>query len=411
MIVNIMTDVSYSDWKLITFILLLCSSPLSCARIAASAEYFGEKDSEIVRQTGCNSTAYAPVPGQDNLFVGRQFFKADGTPIGREDGCGSAAAREAIGATRWGLVLDRLDWGTKSFSIVKSLLVTPAQITVGPIQGATIRAAYDADVALYRGQYLVAFECGFAVRVNGIEGVSSCLGVLNIDKEEIPPGTLHVAVGGKYSDGGRVYHSAVVPKLLVVNDRLYIYWSEITNIRGRFVRVGVRGAELQADSNGVFWVKGANGKIAYTTDPDAVEVWGPDPKNPQSDTAVDIKSIWVSRSGIVALAGLGGSGCAKPGPEPGCFRMAMAKADRPLGDRIFNQSPLLDEASLPTNPEGYTRPIKNSAGGFSFIGLFYRPTKNGFSELRPAPKDWTNLGNGQNIIFSFPDESLWPVTK
>jgi hypothetical protein len=400
---------SYSTLKHTTLAVVLLSISLTCAQIAVSAQYFGERDSEVVRQTGCNSSAYAPVPAQDNLFVGRQFFKADGTPVGREDGCGGSAAREAIGATRWGLVLDRLDWGTKSFSIVKPLLVTPAQITTGPIQGATIRAAYDADVAFYRGQYLVAFECGFAVKVNGIEGVSSCLGVLNLEKEELPLSTLHVVVGGKYSEGGRVYHSAVVPKLLVVNDRLYIYWSEITNIQGRFVRVGVRGTELEADSNGVFWVKGANGKIAYTTDPVTIEVWGPDPKNAKSDTAVDIKSIWVSKSGIVALAGLGGSGCAKPGPEPGCFRMAMAKADRPLGDHIFNGSPLLDEALLPTNPEGYTRPIKNPAGGYSFIGLFYRPTNNGFSEQRPAPKDWSDRGAGQDIIFSFPDQSLWPI--
>ena len=395
------------NWKVAAFCVLLLSAG-ACLSPAVGAPYLGENDAEAVKQTGCNSATYAPVPGQDTFFIGRQLFKADGSPASREDGCASPAVREAAHASHWGLVLDRLDWGTKSFSIVKSLLVTPAQITEGPIRGATIRGAYDADIAFYRGQYLMVFECSFEVKVSGVEGVSSCFAVLDFDKQEIPMATVRVIVGGKFYDG-KTYHSAVVPKLLVVNDRLYMYWSEITNVQGKFARVGVRGAELEADSKGVYWVKGANGNIAYAIDPETTEVWGPDSNNTLSDTAVDIKSIWVSKSGIVALAGLGGGGCAKPGPEPGCFRMALAKADKPLGDHIFNKSPLLDEALLPTNPQGYTRPVKNPAGGYSFIGMFYKPTRNGFSELRPAPKDWTNRGGGENIIFAFPDESLWPA--
>src|SRR5215467_12658807 len=139
--------------------------------------------------------------------------------------------------------------------------------------------------------------------------------------------------------------------------------------------------------------------MAYSTDPSTIEVWGPDLRDPIADTAVDIKSVWVHGREIVALAGLGGGGCAAPGPQPGCFRMALAKTSEALGNHIFNGSPLLDERELPTNPQGYTRPIRNPDGGYSLIGNFIKPTKNGFSETRALPADWIKAGPYQILIF------------
>ncbi len=378
--------------------------------ISASAAYFGEQDSITIGRTGCNSVSYAQVPDKDGFFLGRQFFKADGSPITLEDGCGNnPAASEAVKANRWGLVLDRLNWKEKSFSFVKPLLVTPAKITGGPMQGAIIKAAYDPDIVFYHGQYWVAFECVLTDAIFGVAGTSSCLANFDIEKQEIRLESVYIAVSGKVTEGGKVFHSASVPSLLVVNDRLYLYWSEVTVAQGKFVRIGVRGAELESDNNGYLWVKGAGG-LAYSTGSGTVEVWGPDPKSVLSNTAVDLKSIWVnSKNEVVAMVSLGGGGCATPaGDQPGCWRMAMAMADQPLGDHIFNKSPLLDEALLPTNSQGYTRPVKNPSGGYSFIGVFYKPKNNEISQARPAPRDWSRLGGGQNITFPFPDESLWP---
>jgi hypothetical protein len=400
---------------LVRFSFVMCSISVCGYATAASGRYFGENDSVSIRTTGCNAVSYTPLPREDDLFIGRAFFTSDGTPGKAEDECASPEVKEAISAHRTGLVLDRLDWRDKAFNIVKPLLITPAKITGGPIQGAIIRSAHDPYAALYHGQYLIAFEC-LVLQAKGAHGTSSCLAVFDITKKEIRSDEIHVVISGQKTDGGLVFHSASVPALLVANDRLYLYWSEITEItsqlsqvQNKFVRIGVRGAELEADDNGLFWVKGAAGKIANSTGPESVEVWGPDVRNTLSDTAVDLKSIWQSRTGIVALVALGGSGCARQGPQPGCFRMAMAKADKPLGDHIFNRSPLLDEAMLPTNGQGYTRPVKNPNGGYSFIGVFYKATINGFSEFRPVPRDWSQIRGGAYIIFPFPDESLWPT--
>jgi hypothetical protein len=394
----------YGSFILLAGFLLICEN-------ASGAAYFGEKDSVTIERTGCNAVSYAQIPGEDSLFLGRQFMKADGSPVTREDGCSnSPSASEAVSAHRQGLVLDRLNWAEKSFSVVKPLLITPARITSGPIQGAVLRSAYDPSVVRYRGRYWVAFECVLAKDMFGVAGTSSCIGNFDSEKQAIHLDSVYVAVSGRSSENGEIFHSASVPSLLVFNDRIFLYWSDVTVAQGKFQRIGVRGAELEEDDKGYLWVKGARG-LAYSVGPRSVEVWAPDPENNQSNTAVDLKSIWVtSKNDVVALVSLGGSGCATPaGDQPGCWRMAMAKAGQPLGDHIFNKSPLLDEAMLPTNSQDYTRPVKNQTGGYSFIGAFYKPKKNGISEVRPAPSDWSKLGGGQNILFSFPDESLWPT--
>src|SRR5262249_39049189 len=155
-----------------------------------------------------------------------------------------------------------------------------------------------------------AFECTILDdRKYGIDGTAACVGFYDPAMQQVQSDKIYVVVSGRHDAG--IYHSASVPQLLVFEGNLFLYWSEVTVEHGKFKRVGVRGAQLEADKAGYYWIKGV-GQIAYSNDRSAIEAWGPDPRNPMADTAVDIKSVWVHGTEIVALAGLGGGGCAAP---------------------------------------------------------------------------------------------------
>jgi hypothetical protein len=377
-----------------------------------------------LQTSGCNSACNTPIPGTQNLFVGREFFKRDGSPVTPDEGCNNDdEIREAIKSSRWGLVLEELDWNKKQFSVVKPLLIPPMTIPGGPMKGAVIASAYDPNIVFYHGQYWICFECMLS---NGARyrdvGTSAGMALFDIKKLAIVPDSVHVVVSGKSSPDNKTFFSASVPTFLVANDRLYIYWSMLTvdedqssTNYGKFSRCVVRGAELVSDSNGDFWVNGANG-IAYANDPrDTVEVWAPDMNNPKSNSLVDIKSLWKHGTDIIAVASLGGCGCVTPiANSPGCYRMVITKANQPLGYHIFNNGPLLDETILPTNPVEYLQPIKNAQGQQFLLGYLHSPSMNGFSELRPIPalKDWQVAGKivrAQCIAFPFVDSNLWPT--
>lgn len=377
------------------------------AKTLPPSSYYGQQAANILIPTGCNASDNAPVPGMPSLFIGRQLFKPDGSPLPLKSGCGNSEASEAIRNNRWGLVLSKLNWATKQFTILKSLLVPPLKIPAGPFKGVVIRAAYDADIVVYRGKHIVAFECTFgpAGQTYGIDGTSSCLATYNAAKQEIDPETINVVVSGKRA--GALFYSASVPNLLVWDGRLFIYYSAVTVRKGKFVRVVVRGAEITPNSEGFYWVEGV-GRLAYATDPRTVEVWVPEEGSRLTDTSVDLKSVWTRDGKVLMLAGLGGEGCAAPGPQPGCFRMSVSVASHPLTPRVFNQSLHVNAALLPTNPQGYTRPVRNPEGKCLLLGNFFRPAKNGFSDLRPTPPDWGKIEpNGILVAFPF-DETLCP---
>ena len=294
-----------------------------------------------------------------------------------------------------------------SFSL-KHCSSPPFEIPAGPFKGHIVQSAYDGDIVAYKGRYVLAFECSFGPegRPYGIFGSSSCLAYYDPEKHEIDPGTIHVVISGRQE--AHAFYSASVPQLFAWGDQLFIYYSVVTVRNGNFVRVSVRGAELASDAQGVYWVKGGEG-VTYATDSQSIEVWGPDEGNHLSDTAVDIKSVWVRDGKLYMLAGLGGDGCAKPGPQAGCFRMAIAETSSPLGFHAFNQSKHLEEAFLPTNPQGYTRPIRGLKGECFLIGNFLNPAHNGFSDRRPVPSNWNKIST-HGVIAAFPfDAALCPA--
>jgi hypothetical protein len=341
------------------------------------------------------------------------MFTAAGSPYPTGTAC--SAMKAGMDSHSWGLVLDKLDRSTQQFTIIKSLLAPGTKITAGPMKGAIFHHTYDPDIVFYHGQYLVSFECVISNKMEyGIQGTSSCIAAYDPVKQELDLNHTNVVVSGKQvtSGGQNEVYSASVPQLLVFEDKLFLYWSAVAIRQRKFQRIAVEGAELSADTGGFYWVKGV-GHLEYSTDAPAIEVWGPDPDNPKSNTSVDIKSLWVHKNTVIALTALGGGGvggCAKPsGSQPGCFRMAIATSSSPLGYHIFNKA-LVAESRLPTNPIGYTRPIRYSRDKWSILGAFYRPIDNGYSETRPAPADWKNIaGNGVLAVISFDDPELWPT--
>jgi hypothetical protein len=324
---------------------------------------------------------------------------------------------------RWSLVLDRLDWQTHKFSIVKPLLdtsidprtgVSRAVIIGGPMRGAIIRSAYDASIVSYRGQQLVAYECTIENGKNyAVDGTSSCISVYDPARESIDLGRTQVIVSGVRGSAGRFY-AAAIPELLVYEDRLFLYWSALAVESGKFVTVAVRGTQLEVSPNSIS-VMGSRGHLVHSTDSSlTVEVWRPDPRDPRSNTSVDIRALWVSGKSIIVMGGMGGTGCMTPSDAgKGCFRLVMVKADQPLGEDVFNHSQPVDEAALPSNPQEYTRPIRDSGGEYQLIGHFVRPQTNGSSEQRPVPggEFWQKAKpNAVVVMFPILDKSLWPTS-
>lgn len=404
---------------------------LSAAAFAAPPQdgdgYLGARDAIVVAAAGCNSSAYSAVPGSGELFLGRLLLSAEGAlPAlnGTPDCSGGNPANEKIGRifNRWALSLHRFDWSTHRFSIVKVVLDTSldpatrqarAVLSGGPMRGAIIQSAYDPSLVSYRGTDYVAFECivsnGGAY---GVDGTSGCIGVYDPVKQEVDLGRTQVIVSGFHGPDQNIFHAAAVPQLLVFQDRLYLYWSALNIVDGKFQSSAERGAELEADAAGVA-VKGSRGRLVRSMDePATVEVWAPQPGDPLSDTAVDARAAWASGSSVVAVAGKGGSGCAAPdGPQRGCFRLAMVRSAQPMGWHVFNQAQPV-KLELPSNPEEYTTVMRDPRGKVWLLGHYLKPPDNGWSELRPAPGGgyWNTQPprSAQMVMFPLRDAGLAP---
>jgi hypothetical protein len=356
------------------------------ARVGA----FDERESVVMDAPGCNQTALTQIPGAPDLFIVRQLQTADGQLPGasKPNDCSGGKMN------RWGLMLDRFDWSTHKFAALKILLNTSVNPNTGhseavigdrSMRGAIIRSAYDPSVVEYRGTYLVSYECTVENdKSYGLDGTSSCLSVYDPEKRMLDLARTRVVVTGAW-EGGRFY-AAAVPALLVFEGKLFIYWSAIAIENGRMVRIAVRGAELETGAQ-MPAVRGGGGRAVGSIDSRlTTEVWAPHPGDPVSDSAVDLRAVWVSGASVVAMAGLGGGSCTTPADKsPGCFRLAIVKSRQPLGEHIFDMAERVDEQTLPANPQEYTRPIRDPGGGYWFIGNFMRPGGDPVAESRAAP--------------------------
>lgn len=352
--------------------------------------------SQLVSEPGCNATAFAQLPGDRSLFIGRQLITDQGRIAGvsgPNDCSGGDAANQQRGRpfNRWALVLDRMDWKTKRFSIVKPLLDpttdpksgrSRALVTGGPMRGLRIMSAYDPSVAQWKGTTYVAFECTVENGVAfGVQQTSSCISVYDPRTKSLDMKRTVVAVSGDRQ--GNVYHAAAVPRLLAFGGRLYLYWSALEAPNGAFGRTSVRGAEL-VPTGGTVMVKGARGKAITPMASLSTQTWGP-VRGEMSDLAVNLMGFQNDGRSFIAFAALGGSGCAAPsGQSRGCFRLVAKRSSTPLAPDAWTKAAPVD-LGLPTNPQEYAAPVTDPSGKRWILGHFIRPPRNGFSERGPAP--------------------------
>jgi hypothetical protein len=360
-------------------------------------------DARIIAAPGCNAVAFSQLPGETNQFVGRFLLDAKGQiPKGFAMDCSGGAKN------RWALTLNSLDWGTGRMTAQKAVLDTStdpatgrprAKITGGPFAGAYIESAYDPSVVTYRGEVLVSFEC---ILPNGgsygVDGTSTCVGVYDRGTQSIDLSRTTVAVSGHHV-GGR-FIAGAVGKLLVWRGGLYVYWSSLVvdGANGKFQGSTTRGAQLALSPQG--WVVPDQGGKVVLADTGPV-VWGPVAGDPLSDTIVDVRQLWSYHGSIYALAALGGSGCSGPQDgQPGCFRLAAARATQPLGVGVFHQ---VNGVALPTNPEEYGSVVRDPTGRAFIMGQYFRPPADGVSDRDSAPdRDFWAKSPTRGAMVMFP---------
>jgi hypothetical protein len=378
----------------------------------------------MLQPVGCNATSLAQVPGYSELFLGRQLLTAAGQIAGPNDCSGGNPDNQKIGKifNRWALTLSKLDWSTHKFTLLKVLLDTSidpvtklsrAVVTGGPMKGAVIRSAYDPDVVHFHDDHFIVYECTLE---NGkpfaVQGTSSCISAYDPGLQKIDLGRTLVIVSGAQIAADS-FSAAAVPELLVYRNRLFLYWSALSIEKDRFTQVSIRGAELLVTKEGVS-VKGAGDAVVRSLDePATTRVWAVDPADPLSSTTADLRALWVAKDSIVVAASLGGSGCTAPsGAVPGCYRLALAKTEEPLANNGFGRGHRINARLLPSNAQEYTRPIRDPAGAYWFIGHYIRPGADGVSDVNPMPNAtfWKQYETGSALVmFPFVDGSLWPM--
>jgi hypothetical protein len=403
---------------------------LAMLLLAVSPAVPGDSGSDsafvLLQPVGCNATSLAQVPDSAELFLGRQLLTADGQVAGitgPNDCSGGNPDNQSTGKifNRWALTLSKLDWTTHKLTLAKVLLDTSidpatkrsrAILSGGPMRGAVIRSAYDANVVRFREQYFIVYECALE---NGkpfaVQGTSSCISAYDARLQTIDLARTLVIVSGAQISASS-FNAAAVPELLVYRNRLFLYWSALSIENGRFAGVSIRGAELLV-IQGQVSVKGATGPVVHSLDePATIRVWAADPAEPLSSTTADLRALWVANDSIVVAASLGGSGCTAPSSDvPGCFRLALVKSDMALADNAFGRGYRVN-APLPSNAQEYTRPIRDPTGAYWFVGHYLRPGANGVSSANPMPNAtfWKQYKSDSALVmYPFVEKSLWPT--
>jgi hypothetical protein len=323
-------------------------------------------DGQIV----CNASAsFSAIPGQPGTFIGRVLA------IGSQTFCGASNF-----TTQSALGIFQMDWATNQMVFQNYLFVTPITIN-----GTYVRSSYDPSIITYNGENWIAWEC--TPHYSGLEYVSSCMAPLLPDLSGIDQTRFSVPVRGKTGPNPNnpsqmmSLSSASIPQLLNFAGTPYIYWaidhnSAVNTASNPMVS---RGAMLQQDLSGKFWVFGAGSNPIPTEDPYLTTVVR---DVVSGDTTADhvsqVRIVYVDPTGqglytMSNVGGTSGSICLKPGSvSQGCWRTEVNYTTQPLVYDTFSQNPLLT-TNFPINPTGYPRPFILPNGQIELFTQFMLP--------------------------------------
>jgi len=314
---------------------------------------WSERPKTILNGTGCNETRYIQSPTNPDLFVGRRF-------VGYKDG-DACAPRDT-----WKLILSKLNRQTNKFETIGDMLTPPVSILNG---SHTIDTAFDPSIIQFNGEAWIAFECGGKNNSGGVNLFGStsaaCIAPLGQFGQVLLDRTNIVVSGGSYVASDPYKYSASVPKLLLHQNKLYLYWTsvKIRKSNEAWQSIVTKGIELEVSGRKLF-AKGNRGPVV-ANDPGAVTVWDAS----YGDVLADVSDIKSDGRWIYALAGVGT--CVDPNKlTPGCYRFVLSKTLSPLSVNTFGANIIND--SLPNDPAGYPTLI-NFDGKLSLLAHFLTP--------------------------------------
>jgi hypothetical protein len=365
--------------------------------------FLGKTDRHYIpmpdQKGGCNSDAWYQIPGYPNLFVGRYIESnrciTDGSVPNGLMTLGLAQTSGDTDGFVW--VKKPLLAYTQSASVLSgdgNHYTVPAQTIQ---DGYVIYTAYDPSVISYDGEIWVAFECAYV----GAHAADSCIGPLITNGDTtgahwyVDPTRTTVVVSDGSANPYDVYaHAASVPKLVVFQSSVYLYYSS-----GRFgndgaIDINVRGVKLWqvAGSAGkVFRVNGWYQPAFAYDDSTSIEVMGVDAEEPLSNRVADAFGAYTDGTSIY-LTGAVGGGAYCPGlggTAPGCYRLSISRTASPLAYHSFNTFRVPDRA-LPVNPQEYTRQLITPQGFSYFIGDYFESLP-GYNTENAIPPSTTSV--------------------
>lgn len=308
----------------------------------------------------CNSVSFSQLPDQRNFFIGRVLLNTT------NDKCSGSS---------WQLGLFKMDWTSNTLNFQKLLLPTPASVKH---LGVTIVTAYDASVVKYNGEYWAAFECGGTGQLLKTL-VSACLAPFTLEKG-VDLSRMTIPVIGSVLTGSTDSYSASVPKLLVFNGNLYLYWTvvrfKILNGVNKFYNLTTRGIQLVQEltqAKKIWGVKSNNAAIGSMSSL-SQEVLGLNQLDSLSNNVADGFQVMAVNNKIIMTAAIGGVGCINPlSPLYGCYRMQIFQSTKPLGNKVFNSS-IAKFPVLPFNPHEYGKFYTHPNGKTFIMGMFIEPS-------------------------------------
>ena len=308
-----------------------------------------------VAYEGCNTASHGSHPKLGDTWVGRVLNYGDGIACPPGDATNIS----------WSLTIATMDWAQNKVTKQYKMLDTTNQHLWIENNAYRITTAYDASIAYLNNEYWVAFEC-HGVYFPG--DAASCVGPMvkdanNLYVMDLSRTTLLVKGQGTNTSER---HSASVPKLVVHNGLIYVYWTKLLiGSDGTFLNSTIWGAEV-VFTGGKLRVKNSTGAIAANSSL-AVRVMNTD--NDKFQKATDTFQVVSTGGSLITLGGASKS-CASPNPNlSDCYNLFLAQSPSPLQQDGFNSKVTFN--NLPVGAHEYSGFHRRTTDGKTMLKMLF----------------------------------------